>query len=221
MKTMTQLASCLLVLAITPATFAQSATASPASEGSTAKAVVSEENAAKPFTVELAKGKLTLTAPRTWKKVQPRSRILEAELKVPAVTAAAQPAAGSAKKATAPQHARLTIMRAGGSLPDNVARWENQFAQANGSATKADVTDQKIGDTPVKFVDITGTFSERMGGGPFAGGKTVTRENYRMMAAIVQTQEIGNYFFKFIGPKATVDANAEAFKKMIGSAQIK
>jgi hypothetical protein len=41
-----------------------------------------------------------------------------------------------------------------------------------------------------------------------------------MLAAIVETEDNGNYFVKFYGPKATVDKNADAFHSMIESLKI-
>jgi hypothetical protein len=41
-----------------------------------------------------------------------------------------------------------------------------------------------------------------------------------MSAAIVETGDLGNYFFKFIGPKTVVDAAADSFKDMIRSMKL-
>ena len=54
-----------------------------------------------------------------------------------------------------------------------------------------------------------------MPGGPFAGGQSIDRQNYRMMAAIIETPDKGNYFIKFYGPATTVEASADGFQKMI------
>jgi len=77
-----------------------------------------------------------------------------------------------------------------------------------------------VAGKPVHFVDISGTFQDSMGRGPFAGGKKVAREDYCMNAAIIETGDLGNYFFKFIGPKSVVEPNAEAFKKMVRSMKL-
>ena len=143
-------------------------------------------------------------APGGWERVKPRSRILEAELKVAATDEGVQ-------------DGRITMMRAGGSIPENIARWEGQFAGADGAETKK----VEIAGKQVHFVDIGGTFQESMGRGQFARGNQVARENYRMSAAIVETGDHGNYFFKFIGPKSVVEPNVEAFKKMIQSMKLK
>ena len=169
-------------------------------ESGDSAAAAKEEPIAEPAEMMLADDQLLFVAPKSWEKVRPRSRILEAELKVP-----------SAKEGV--QDGRITMMRAGGSIPENIARWEGQFADAEGAETKK----EEVAGKQVHFVDITGTFQDSMGGGPFAGGKKIARENYRMSAAIVETGALGNYFFKFIGPKSVVDSNAEAFKEMIRS----
>ncbi|MDA8563759.1 hypothetical protein N9L06_04830, partial [Mariniblastus sp.] len=81
---------------------------SASKEGSAAKsgAAVMGKPAAKPTEVKLADDKLSLTAPGTWESVKPRSRILEAELKVPATEEGVK-------------DGRITMMRAGGSIPEN------------------------------------------------------------------------------------------------------
>ena len=165
---------------------------------------------AEPFELKLSQGKLVFAVPGDWKQVKARSRILEAELKVAAV-------------GDDSQDGRITIMPAGGSIPANVARWEGQFAQPSGVPTKAETKIETVAEKKVHVVDITGTFQDSMGRGPFAGGQKVARENYRMLAAIIEmeskpdAQYVNNYFFKFIGPKATVDANADGFLKMLKS----
>jgi hypothetical protein len=64
----------------------------------------------------------------------------------------------------------------------------------------------------VTLVDIAGTYKDQRG--PF-GGAAVERENYRMLAAIVSSKQLGNYFVKFYGPAKTVGDNQKAFAKMV------
>ena len=42
-----------------------------------------------------------------------------------------------------------------------------------------------------------------------------------MLAAIVVTKDLGNYFIKFYGPERTVTDNKAAFDKMIDSLAVK
>jgi hypothetical protein len=66
----------------------------------------------------------------------------------------------------------------------------------------------------VTLVDVSGTYKD-MPGGPFAGGKTVERPDYRMLAAIVETAKDGSHFLKFYGPAETVAKHADGFRTMI------
>lgn len=164
-----------------------------------AQAVAEEARA---FTI--GEGSLSLEAPATWKRVQPKSGIVETEFAIP--SAGDLPAG------------RMTVMGAGGSVQANVDRWYGQFSQPDGSATKDKATTKtlKLAGCTVTLVDVAGTYKD-MPGGPFAGGKTIERPDYRMLAAIVETaeKEKGSYFLKFYGPAATVAQEADGFRKMV------
>ena len=153
------------------------------------------------FTV--ASGQLSLAAPPDWKRVRQRSMIVETEFSVPAVGDDKQPG-------------RLTVMGAGGSIEANIDRWYGQFSQPDGSATKdkAAVKKLKVAGCTVTLVDVAGTYKD-MPGGPFAGGRTIERPDYRMLAAIIETGDAGNYFLKLYGPAATVGKSADGFRKMV------
>lgn len=161
-----------------------------------------DKPAATPFAI--GEGKLALTAPAGWKKVQPKSRIIEAEFEIPA--AEGDEAAG-----------RLTAMGAGGSIEDNISRWAGQFA---GEGVKPKVEKKTVGGSEVHVVDLAGTYKDTPGG-PFAGGKTVLREDYRMLGAIIVTKDAGNYFLKLYGPKATIGENEKAFTSLVESLKVK
>ncbi|MFM1997666.1 MAG: hypothetical protein RLZZ111_2053 [Planctomycetota bacterium] len=161
---------------------------------------VAEE--ARAFTI--GEGSLSLEAPASWKRVQPKSGIVETEFAIPS--------AGDLPPG------RMTVMGAGGSVQANVDRWYGQFSQPDGSATKDKATSKtlKLAGCTVTLVDVSGTYKD-MPGGPFAGGKTIERPDYRMLAAIVETpeKEKGSYFLKFYGPAPTVAQEADGFRKMI------
>jgi hypothetical protein len=162
-----------------------------------------EETEAPPLKFTVAGEQLTFEASGDWKRVKPKSRMLEMEIEVP--KAEDDPAAG-----------RLTMMGAGGSIDANIQRWEGQFSQADGTATEADTKQMTIEGMKVTMVDIAGTFSQTMGG-PFSGGKKVESPDYRMLAAIIETDGEGNYFIKLVGPAATIKANEAEFEKMVKS----
>ena len=168
----------------------------------------SEDDAPEPIKVRVADDNIHFLASGTWTSVPPRSNMLEAELKIPHVEGDEN-------------DGRLTIMGAGGSIEANIERWKGQFEQADGSDTSGKTKTKKmeISGQTVHMVDITGTFMDAVGG-PFSGRPKIKRENYRMMAAIIQTKSDGNYFVKLYGPKATIDKNAKHFKAMIESLDV-
>jgi hypothetical protein len=163
-----------------------------------AQAVATDE--ARAFTI--ADGAFSLEAPSGWKRVAPKSGIVETEFAIPSE---GDLAAG-----------RMTVMGAGGTVQANVDRWYGQFTQPDGSATKDKATSKtlKLAGCTVTLVDVAGTYKD-MPGGPFAGGQAVERPDYRMLAAIVETPGRGSYFLKFYGPGATVAKHADGFRKMV------
>lgn len=146
-----------------------------------------------------------LEVPAAFKRVEPKSRIIEHEFEA---------TAGQGDEA---KTARVTMMAAGGDVKANIDRWKGQFTGGDKEATK--VEDMKLGNWEVHIVDTAGSFSERMGGGPFAGGKTVVRTDYGMTGAILVHPEGRKYFVKMIGPQEVIKANRDAFVKMIKSIQ--
>jgi len=151
---------------------------------------------------EIAGGSLSLEAPEGFKRVRPSSGMVETEFAVPSDGELAD--------------GRMTVMGAGGSIDANIDRWSGQFSQPDGGDTKEKVTrkELKIAGCVATVVDIPGTYLDKPGG-PFAGGPTVERPGYRMLAAIVQTPGAGNYFLKFYGPAETVEKHAAGFQKMV------
>jgi hypothetical protein len=168
------------------------------SRAARAQAVATDE--ARAFTI--ADGSFSLEAPSGWKRVAPKSGIVETEFAIPSE---GDLAAG-----------RMTVMGAGGTVQANVDRWYGQFSQPDGSATKDKATSKtlKLAGCTVTLVDVAGTYKD-MPGGPFAGGQAVERPDYRMLAAIVETPGRGSYFLKFYGPGATVAKHADGFRKMV------
>jgi hypothetical protein len=155
----------------------------------------------------IGEGKLALTAPAGWTKKEPASRIVEAEFAVP-------PAKGDEMPG------RLTAMGAGGSVESNIDRWIGQFVGPGGAAPKPQRDKTTVSGAEIEIVDLSGTYKDSPGG-PFAGGKTIMRDNYRMLGAIIQTKDKGNYFLKLYGPKKTIDENSKGFQDMVKSLKVK
>lgn len=162
-----------------------------------------EKAEAKGKSIEL--GKFKITAPAEWKQQQPKSRILAYEFSAPA--AEGDKTGG-----------RMTVMAAGGSVEDNINRWYGQFTQPDGGSSKekAKVDKRTIAGQEVHLVDLSGTYKDQAG--PFA--PAVEREKYRMLAAIIVTDE-ANFFVKFYGPQRTIAEEEKAFRGMINSLSAK
>lgn len=156
--------------------------------------------------VQVKLGDLTMLTPGTWEKAKPRSRMLSHEFSAPAKAEENDPTA------------RITVMAAGGSVDANIQRWYGQFSQPDGKSTKDVAKTEKfeVDGTTVHWVDITGTFAESMGGGPFAPGKVVKREGYRMIGVIAIPKESrAQYFIKMTGDAEVVGKLADDFKKSL------
>ena len=160
------------------------------------------EAASGPETVSVF-GDGNLKVPADFKRVEPQSSIIAHEF---------QASTGEGKEG---ETARVTMMAAGGDVAANIDRWKGQFAGGDEKARKTE--EMKIGNWQVYLVDVNGNFAERMGGGPFAGGKVVNRENYAMTGAILVHPQGQKYFVKMIGPADVVKANRDAFVSMIKS----
>ncbi len=159
-----------------------------------------------PAVMQLAGGKLQLTAPGSWTRKRPQTAIVEHEFAIP-----------PAKDDKA--EGRLTVMAAGGGVEANIDRWYGQFTQPDGGSTRdrAKVQKIKVGGEEIHLVDLSGTFKDQRG--PMA--PAVERPKYRMLAAIIATKNAGNYFIKFYGPERTVADNEKAFVGMIEGLQHK
>ena len=103
-----------------------------------------------------------------------------------------------------------------GYFPAQPNLWSLNKIIADGSDTKDKATTKKLklAGCEVTIVDITGTYKDAPAG-PFAGGKAVDRPDYRMLAAIVETPDRGNYFLKFYGPGKTVAKYTDGFRTMV------
>jgi len=158
----------------------------------------------------IADGSLSLEAPEGFVRVRPSSGMVETEFGIPSE--------GKGNDGAELPPGRMTVMGAGGSVQANIDRWCGQFTQPDGGDTKDKTVTKtfKVAGATVTMVDIQGTYLDQPGG-PFAGGKTIQRPAYRMLAGIVETPDAGNYFLKFYGPAATVEKHAEGFKKMLES----
>jgi hypothetical protein len=155
-------------------------------------------------------GKITLVAPKDWTKKKPAINFIQYEFAIPKVEGDEN-------------DGRVTVMGAGGSVEQNVDRWIAQFQDADGkplTKEKAKIEKTKIAGLPVHVIDLNGTYKDTAGG-PFAGGKTTLRDDYRMLGVIILGGEEGNYFIKAYGPKKTMAENEKAIMSMVEGLKVK
>ena len=105
----------------------------------------------------------------------------------------------------------------GGGPMANAERWAGQFTQADGSpSVEAMKTEQIVANgLETLLIEVGGTYSS---GGMMTGTPAQTMPGYKLLGAVVEGPD-SNWFFKFTGPEATVDENAEAFRGLIDSVQ--
>ncbi|MBS1261416.1 MAG: hypothetical protein MAG453_00737 [Calditrichaeota bacterium] len=151
-------------------------------------------------------GPLSGTLPESWTSQPPSSSMRLAQFHL-------APAEGAADEA------EVNVFYFGpdaGGIEANIKRWIGQFTGADGEPlTDADVTREEIevNGMPVTIVQFTGTQKpSQMPGAP----ATQELKNWMNVSAIVNTPQ-GPWFFKGTGPEATMNAHANAFRKLINS----
>ena len=120
-----------------------------------------------------------------------------------------------------PEDAELVIFYfgagSGGSAADNVKRWKGMFQAPAGEVGEgsAKVEKKKVGDVPVTYVDVRGTYLSKFP--PFApNAKTTRKEDYRLIGVVFESKD-GPYFFRLVGPQRTVEQNKAAFDRWLGA----
>ena len=158
------------------------------------------------LSVKMSEGAVEFSADKNWKRKKIDSKFISHEFAIAPVKGDEIPG-------------RLTVSSAQGSVEANIERWKKQFSQPDGSDTEDHfkMEEVTIADQKVHMVDITGTFGEKRGG-PF--GPTTERPGYRMLAAIVNVKDTGQYFLKLYGPAKTITKQEAAFHKFVKSLKV-
>ena len=105
----------------------------------------------------------------------------------------------------------------GGTIADNMQRWIKQFSLPDGRdpASAAIRYDRQVAGYQAHVVTLFGIYNQSIR--PMSQEK-VARENYRMVAIIVEAPG-GNVFFKLTGPDYTATIMIEAFITMINQVE--
>ena len=93
----------------------------------------------------------------------------------------------------------------GGAVQANLDRWASQFKQPDGKNSKDLMKSStlNVGSFSGTLADVTGTY-QRPTNPNMMMSPTEDAPGWRMLAAIVDTDQ-GPYFFKLVGPEATVN----------------
>lgn len=103
----------------------------------------------------------------------------------------------------------VTVVRAGGTVEANIDRWVRQFDEAG----KDERTVKTVAGLKITFVEVSGSY---LGGAMAPQGAPEPRKGWSLLAAIVETPG-SPYFFKMLGPTATVKAARETFFGLLDS----
>ena len=133
--------------------------------------------------------------PEAWKEVPHASSMRMATFKIP-------------KAEGDPEDAEMSVTQVGGGIEANIKRWEGQFEGSPAAKTEK----KEVAGWEVTIVSIEGTFKS---GGPMMGGGGEPKENWALLAAIVNTEPA--HFFKMTGPKKTVEAARGDFDSFVAS----
>lgn len=101
-----------------------------------------------------------------------------------------------------------------GGTQDNIDRWIGQFSnESGGPVTNAEQTTGKAGAYDVTRVSVSGRYAGGMGGPSQAAAP---KPGHRLLGAIVSTPS-GPYYFKLLGPEATVREQGTPFDDLLAS----
>lgn len=98
----------------------------------------------------------------------------------------------------------------GGSVEDNIARWQSQFSSADANPITPIVQHLAVSGMPVTTVELTGSYARAMG--MVTSGAPAPDQT--LLVAIVESPQ-GNLTIQLYGPRSTVSANREDFFAMV------
>jgi hypothetical protein len=104
----------------------------------------------------------------------------------------------------------------GGSIEANMARWVGQFKQPDGSEPQAKRDERMVKGIPVALVETKGNFS---GGMAMPGAPAPAAQTDAMLLGAIAKGPNGAVFFKFTGPRASLEKARSAFESLIESIQ--
>jgi hypothetical protein len=106
-----------------------------------------------------------------------------------------------------------------GGVQANIDRWLDQFQQVNNRPSKdvAKTEKAKFAGQETTIVSVSGRYVTTSMPG---GGDPIDKPDYALLAAIIESPK-GPYYFKLVGPKKTVDAQAAKFRGLLTSMKLR
>jgi hypothetical protein len=156
-------------------------------------------NSGPPGGTKVSIPRLTFVLPAAWQQVPPISNMRAAQAVIPGPGG---PAEMSVFYFGAGQ---------GGDVNANLERWTSQVASAPGEAPRHEAFENA--GLRVSWVDVSGTFNP----GPMGMGPPTPQPGSRLFGAVIEGDG-GPWFFKVVGPEATLEPQRDAFVAMLRSA---
>jgi len=100
----------------------------------------------------------------------------------------------------------------GGDAASNVERWAAQFEPESGKSAAKKTRTLTAGGMKVLVIETAGTYLA----GSMIGGQVERKPGWALLGAVVEGPD-ANWYFKFTGPKGTVDAQRSAFDGLLKS----
>lgn len=106
-----------------------------------------------------------------------------------------------------------------GSNDANLDRWFGQFVQPDGKPSRdvAKIEHTKLAGLDATVVSLAGRYVAPATPG---GSDVIDKPDQALLGAIVASP-VGPYYWKLLGPRPTVDAQAAAFRAMLGSLKVR
>jgi len=151
-------------------------------------------------------GELSYTAPEAWEAQKPSSSMRKAQYRIPGTDDS-----GDAELAV------FVFPGSGGTVEANLQRWYGQFKQPDGSASADQAKLQKL---TVNKLSVTTVYLEgiylKSKSQMMMGGEIEEIPDSALLAAIIETGG-DPWFFKAVGPRATLDNNQDEFNQLVQS----
>jgi hypothetical protein len=151
-------------------------------------------------------GGLKFEAPKSWKASPPAGQMRRAQLKVEPIEGDEYPA----------ELIVFAIQGGGGSVEDNLKRWQSWFKDEDGNAPRME--SKKVMGKNIEFVraETHGEYHPSQ----FPGGQPQpVRKGARLLGAIVMT-DATNYYIRMVGPDKTMKKLTADFDEMLKTIQV-